>query len=365
MQGFNMGRYVPPDLEGLTTGNALHNKSRRKPGGGQTVRFEMPFAIWCATCTRPTIIGQGVRFNAEKRRVGNYYSTPIWSFTFQHAECGGEIEIRTDPKNTAYVVERGARKRETGEDEAKDGDVLVMSAEEREKLRQNAFAGLEKTIEDREQLRAAAGRLDELEGASSRFWDDPYTKNQILRKTFREERKKLEKESAATQDLKDKMSLSIDLLPATEMDSMRASLVDFGASEDSEPPNRALAKPLFPAKPSRKQNAVGGESQRSKDKARKLKSEILASKRKESLVSEIIGNTRIARDPFLDGRKALDSISATKFAGVKRKKSPLEDCHSPQPSQKQSGTSSGSGSSSAPTSAAAAGTSGLVSYDSE
>ncbi|CRK48657.1 hypothetical protein BN1723_020625, partial [Verticillium longisporum] len=96
MQGFNMGRYVPPDLEGTVSGNALHAKlppgrSAAKPGV-QTVRFEMPFAIWCSTCPKPTIIGQGVRFNAEKRRTGAYHSTPIWTFRMRHAACGGTIE---------------------------------------------------------------------------------------------------------------------------------------------------------------------------------------------------------------------------------------------------------------------------------
>ncbi|KAK2772807.1 hypothetical protein FQN53_004444, partial [Emmonsiellopsis sp. PD_33] len=75
-----MGRYIPPDLEGHTTPNTLHSKhplgSRARhlhTTGELTVRFEMPFAIWCATCA-PTsdtaLIGQGVRFNALKKRVG-------------------------------------------------------------------------------------------------------------------------------------------------------------------------------------------------------------------------------------------------------------------------------------------------------
>ncbi|PKS12877.1 hypothetical protein jhhlp_000217 [Lomentospora prolificans] len=363
MQGFNMGRYVPPDQEGLTSGNALHGKSRRKPGGGQTVRFEMPFAIWCTSCPRPTIIGQGVRFNAEKRRVGNYFSTPIWSFTFRHAECGGEIEMRTDPKNTAYVVERGARKRETAEDEARDGDTVVLSAEEREKLRQNAFAGLEKTIEDREQLSMAAERLADLEDASARAWDDPYRRNQALRKTFRQERKKLEKEGLATEALKDRMSLAIDLLPSTEMDAMRASLVDFGTSSHSEPQNKALAKPLFTQKSNTKQQpGCRNDSRQSKDWGRKLKSEMLATKRKESLVSEIIGNTRVAKgDPFIDGRKAFEASSAVRLAGVKRKKSPSEDPPPPPPSQ---GPPNASTPMSLPTGTAAS-TLALVNYDSE
>lgn len=329
MQGFNMGRYRPPEDEAPTA-------KRPRPSVPPTVRFEMPFPIWCATCPKPTIIGQGVRFNAQKRRAGNYHSTPIWRFTLKHADCGGEIEIETDPKNTAYVVTRGARKRETGEDEVKDGDMVVASGEEREALRQNAFAGLEKTIEDRERAAGAVERLDELEGDRARFWDDPYKRNQVLRKTFRRERKRLEREEGAAEDLNERLGLGIDLLPETGADALRASLVEFGTT-DGEGKNRALAKPMF-APSSGKPKPTP-----SKEKKGKLKSEILASKRKESLVSEIIGNTRVAQDPFLEGLRGAEPKAGARFAGVRRK----QDTGSEPPPDKKGGTA------------------GLVNYDSE
>ena len=317
-----MGRYRPPDDDDRPP--AKRPKPDSRP---PTVRFEMPFAIWCDTCPRPTIIGQGVRFNAMKRREGSYYSTPIWGFTFRHAECGGEIKMRTDPKNTAYVVVRGARERETGEEVVTEGDAVVMGGEEREALRQNAFAGLEKTIEDRGKAEGAVERLGELEDVSTRQWDNPYKKNQVLRRTFREERKRLEKEGKAAEELKDKMGLGIELLPAAETDGLRASLVDFGTSGDVEGTDKALAKPMFA--PSTKGATKGGTNGKtaptrsrsfsSKETKGKLKSEILASKRKESLVSEILGNTRLVQDPFLDAGRTAGSPGPTRFAGVRRK----------------------------------------------
>lgn len=57
-----------------------HNRNQ----GILTIRFELPFAIWCTSCRHPTLIAQGVRFNAEKSRVGSYHSTPILRFTFTH-----------------------------------------------------------------------------------------------------------------------------------------------------------------------------------------------------------------------------------------------------------------------------------------
>ena len=43
-------------------------------------------------------IGAGVRYNARKQKVGNYYSTPIFGFKCKCHLCDGWFEIRTDPK---------------------------------------------------------------------------------------------------------------------------------------------------------------------------------------------------------------------------------------------------------------------------
>jgi coiled-coil domain-containing protein 130 len=317
MQGFNMGRYVPPDAEGVLSGNqlikrhALGHRASKLSQGILKVRFEMPFPIWCSSCPRPTVIGQGVRFNAEKKKVGSYHSSPIWSFRFSHADCGGVIEMRTDPKNHDFDVVEGARRRDTGENIVREGDVEILTEEERERLRQNAFAGLEKTIEDRDRLASSAKRVADLEDVSARHWEDPYARNQALRKTFRAERKRLEKEAGIAEELKGRMGLEIDLLPASASDELRATLVDFGPKHDAE---SAFTKPLFPS--ALKSDGVVKRDD-AKEKGR-TKAEVLAAKRKEGLVSRIISNTRKAQDPFL----VESTGSALKFAkitGVKRK----------------------------------------------
>ena len=52
-------------------------------------------------------IGMGVRYNAEKKKIGNYYSTPIFAFRCKCHLCDGWFTIQTDPKNTRYVVTEG------------------------------------------------------------------------------------------------------------------------------------------------------------------------------------------------------------------------------------------------------------------
>ncbi|KAK1713565.1 CWC16 protein [Colletotrichum lupini] len=338
MQGFNMGRYVPPEHEGTTTGNALARKhplgARASKPGTLVVRFEMPFAIWCSTCPKPTIVGQGVRFNAEKKRVGSYFSTAVWQFRMKHADCGGWIEIHTDPKNTAYVVVSGAKKRDTGEEgrAPREGETAILTGEEREKLRGNAFASLEKTIEDRQHLAQATERIDELQDAADRAWDDPYTRNKALRATFRAGRHRREREAAAGEALKDKTSLGIELVPATEEDARRARLVEFGGVGEGvdEAGLKAFAKPLFaPSSPSPGPSASvkdGKSTTTTAGKAALLprgtpKAQVLASKRRETIVSEIVGNTRMARDPFLvETKGAAERPSAPRIPGLKRKR---------------------------------------------
>ncbi|KAK7223479.1 hypothetical protein V2G26_011482 [Clonostachys chloroleuca] len=330
MQGFNMGRYVPPELEGTKiSGNSLHRRAApgtTRPDGSQTVRFEMPFPIWCSSCPKDTIIGQGVRFNAKKVPAGKYYSTPIWSFHLRHADCGGEIVIKTDPKNTAYVVVSGARKRDLGPSDLQgEGHQPILTDQERQRLRSSAFASLEKTIADREQLIQANERIGDLLEVSSRQWDDPYAQNQRLRNAFRKGRHQRERDAAAGEELKDRMSFGYDLLPATEEDARRAALVDFdpeGGSKGIEG-SKALAKPLF-------QTTKNKEPTSSNSKTRGvLKAEKEASARKKDFVSEVMGNTRLAQDPFLNSTRAPDTKGPPRLPGVKRKR-PLESEAEPQ-----------------------------------
>lgn len=331
-----MGRYVPPELEGTVSGNALHRKhplgARASKPGALTVRFEMPFAVWCDGCPQPTLIGQGVRFNAEKRRVGAYHSTPVLAFRMRHAACGSVLEIRTDPQNTAYVVTEGGRRRAEPEPEAGPGEggLAIVTDAERDALRASAFARLERTIEDRERLVAASERIGDLRAANESTWEDPYALNRRLRREFRAERHQREADERAGEDLRDRMSLGIELVPASQEDARRAALVDFGpagAEEDDggEKASRAaLAKPLFKQEKKMSlsaatlgQKALGPDGKPRK----KLKSEIAASQMRESLVSEIVSNTRATKDPFLvyDTNPA-PTKALTRMPGLKRKR---------------------------------------------
>ncbi|EEQ88359.1 uncharacterized protein BDCG_03479 [Blastomyces dermatitidis ER-3] len=316
MQGFNMGRYVPPDQEGLTTGNKLANRhplgSRARnlhTTGELTVRFEMPFAVWCSTCkpADSVLIGQGVRFNALKKRVGNYYSTPIYSFRMKHTVCGGWIEVRTDPKNTAYVVTEGGRRRDTGELDKggyeEDGAITLRippGAVAGESAEKDAFAKLEGKVADQNRFMTEKARMEELRKKQERNWEDPYEQSRKLRRVFRAERKRRETAQGVTEALQDRMSLGIELLEESEGDRVRAGMVDFAPAGNNTVggavARRVISKPLFETKSLPATPPCRG---RGKKEKRSKKPEVIAAERKLLLQKELSGNTRAAVDPFL------------------------------------------------------------------
>lgn len=273
----------------------------------------MPFPIWCSTCPKPTIIGQGVRFNAEKKKVGTYYSSPIYSFRMRHNVCGGSIEIRTDPKNTAYVVTQGAKKRDTGDGKELEGGLPVKTEEERERLRNDAFAALEVKIDDRKQTGINKSRIEELQLATEKNWDDPYAASKTLRKAFRADRKARQKQEASSEDLKDRMSLGIDLLDETEEDRRRAGFVEFGNLEGESAILKAKSKPLFAQQTPTpltlpKQNT-------------KLKKVAETQVKRERFRKELGDNTRAVLDPFLSVDKPRAPPSSF-IPAIKSKKGP-------------------------------------------
>ncbi|KAH0614876.1 uncharacterized protein H6S33_000512 [Morchella sextelata] len=288
MQGFNMGRYVPPEHEGVISGNKLNKK---KPSGfhgnTQTVRFEMPFNIFCLHCDGH--IAQGVRFNAEKKKIGKYYSTPIFSFRMKHSVCSGWIEIQTDPKNTAYVAVEGAKK-QAAEADPGVGVIRVKDPEEISRL-EDPFAKAEKKVVDKTEAKQGAERIAELQGLSDRQWQDPYEYSRKMRKIFRAERKELQEKSAATEAIRERAGLAIELLDEIPEDAQKAKLIEFGP-DYSQKIDQAHSKPLFPVPEPVKR--ILGQSSTGKTKA-----QTAADTTRERLQTQLRQNTRARVDPFL------------------------------------------------------------------
>ena len=233
----------------------------------------------------------------------------------KHVACGGWIEIRTDPKNTAYVVTEGAKKRDTGEDKGQEGEIRITTEEERARLEGDAFAKLEGKVEDKQRTVCDKTRIEELYNTKERDWDDPGEANRRLRKAFRVGRKEREKSGKLTEALKDRMSLGIDLLEETEEDRKRAGFVEFGEFGGEGAILKAKSRPLFADTRTLEKSLA--------KKIKTPKAALEAEKKRESLRKELADNTRAVLDPFL----SMDKSSVQARGGVSsiKRKRKVED----------------------------------------
>ncbi|WRT69623.1 uncharacterized protein IL334_006612 [Kwoniella shivajii] len=220
MQGLN--RYIPPDYDPKKNStlnshqgkkHALGVRAKDIDKGILVVRFELPFNIWCGTCNAH--IGAGVRYNARKQKVGKYYSTPIYGFKCKCHLCDGWFEIRTDPKNAAYEVYEGARKKDEDWNPEENGGFAVHDTEapSASEPPSDPFAGVEKTIDQQKWASKGTSRLTELTRSSDRINGDPYVISSALRRKFREEKKVALDKQIKDENIKERFGLhdSIDL----------------------------------------------------------------------------------------------------------------------------------------------------------
>ena len=185
----------------------------------------MPFNVWCLGCERH--IARGVRFNAEKKQIAKYHSTPIYSFRMKCPSCSQWIEIHTDPKNAEYQVMAGARKKvEEWQPEA--GEVLVTIApEEAERQAKNPFARLEHEVLDQKRAEAVKPHLSALKEAKDAAYKDDWQTSQRLRSRFRSEKAAHQEAVAVADDIRKRGGFDLKLLPEREEDIKAAKEVDF------------------------------------------------------------------------------------------------------------------------------------------
>ncbi|KAI8322517.1 hypothetical protein GQ54DRAFT_145832 [Martensiomyces pterosporus] len=192
-------KYYPPDwdpskgsVNAFVGQHPLRNRARKLNEGILIIRFELPFSIWCGGCD--SLLATGLRFNAEKKKIGNYYSTPIWSFRMKCRSCGHWFEIHTNPKESTYDVVRGARKKvEPGDLDDVDGsggdddlaDDIIDLASKHDGGRVGGLKRLEVVQYRKRKAEEAASRLSELQGLSDRQWKNPDASNASMRKVFR------------------------------------------------------------------------------------------------------------------------------------------------------------------------------------
>uniref|UniRef100_A0A3B0N6B5 CWC16 protein n=1 Tax=Theileria annulata TaxID=5874 RepID=A0A3B0N6B5_THEAN len=206
--------YFPPDQEDAGKRFKKRRVGNRRDGGderrGPIIRFEMPFKVICLDCG--AYIAKGVRFDAEKKCVGKYYTTDIYAFKMACFKCFRPIVIQTDPEHTDYICKEGVRKKIELRDESRD-DVITVGKDN--EMRDNALYILEKRAEETQSIigkevgkevsQDVRGETNEiiddrkqieyLEDLSESRSKDSYLANCALRRKFRTQKKLMEKET--------------------------------------------------------------------------------------------------------------------------------------------------------------------------
>ncbi|CAG0881647.1 unnamed protein product [Darwinula stevensoni] len=234
-----VNKWYPPDwrpeLGGLNKyhgTHALRERARKLHEGILIIRFEMPYNIWCDGCGNH--IGMGVRYNAEKKKIGMYYTTPLWQFRMKCHLCDNHFEIKTDPANLDYVVVSGARRQERRWDAKQNEQVVPEDRATSNKLASDAMFHLEHGSEDASKAKAVAPALKKLEARQDSKWKDDYLANRALRDKFRKRKKEAGEEKRLDEALLKKSSLDIHLLPESQEDSRLASLLQYATVQTSE-----------------------------------------------------------------------------------------------------------------------------------
>nr|PIM00641.1 nuclear protein-like family protein [Toxoplasma gondii COUG] len=170
----------------------LGDRAKKLGEGILVIRFEMPFKVWCIECG--CVIDKGVRFNAEKKCIGTYFSTKILEFAFACPKCKAPVAITTDPKNAEYVCSRGVRRKVEAFDAADAETLSLPGVEEREKMHLNPMLKLEARGAGQHADQAEMEQVieDLIDLSESRSADD-YAANAALRERFRLRRAREEK----------------------------------------------------------------------------------------------------------------------------------------------------------------------------
>lgn len=248
-------KYYPPDFNPAAGGlnkflgtHPLRERAKKIHLGILIIRFEMPYNIWCDGCKNH--IGMGVRYNAEKTKVGMYYSTPVYQFKMKCHLCDNYIVIKTDPGNLDYEIVEGARRQENRWDPTENGQIVADTKETQRRLFDDPMYKLEHVASDSKKGDDSKPALFKLYERNHYTWDDDYTANSKLRADFRTKKKELKLEADKDNALLLKSSLDIELLPETDQDARLAAMMKLQSERivnEKDRKNEVINRPALPA----------------------------------------------------------------------------------------------------------------------
>jgi coiled-coil domain-containing protein 130 len=205
------------------------------------IRFEMPFKVQCLRCQ--TYIGQGTRYDADKKKVDKYFSTPIYEFMMRcqcitdpdksadgKIYCNQRFVIRTDPKNGDYQLVEGLRRKVETWSNEDAGTLELPDPETRRQMDSDPMLKTEKTIRNKQRERNDKERLADLLDLRDER-EDAYALNCMLRRSNRERRKQEQAEAEAAAR-RGPDNFALPMLAADAGDTAEAKSVNFRTDHD-------------------------------------------------------------------------------------------------------------------------------------
>ena len=213
--------------------------------GQFSVRMMLPFTVRCNKCGEYNYSGRKYNTRKETAAGEDYLGIAIQRFYFKCTNCGGEFSIKTDPKNSTYVVEYGATRNSYVE--------LNERQLELEEKRQQEEAGAIDTIKAleirTEELRKEMDIYDSLDMVLAQtrksMNTDPEEAIMIIRQRELMKKKKEEEEAEAEQRKRDQ----------EELTEYRAKKREYEKEEEDNAFSNAFSKKRDVTKPSSSETA--------------------------------------------------------------------------------------------------------------
>merc|ERR1719323_931400 len=191
----------------------------------------MPYNIWCDGCKKH--IGMGVRYNAEKTKLGMYYTTPIYQFRMKCHLCPNKIVIKTEPGNMDYIITEGARRVEQRWDPSQNGQIVPDDKSVGRRIADDAMFKLEHERKDKDKSSDSAPRINELSQIQDRVKDD-WLANKMLRDQFRARKKERKAQVEKDKLITGKCGLELELVEEEDEDVRMARLLNVQSKTDAD-----------------------------------------------------------------------------------------------------------------------------------
>eukprot|EP00190_Bangiopsis_sp_CCMP1999_P007699 CAMPEP_0198725476 /NCGR_PEP_ID=MMETSP1475-20131203/2781_1 /TAXON_ID= ORGANISM="Unidentified sp., Strain CCMP1999" /NCGR_SAMPLE_ID=MMETSP1475 /ASSEMBLY_ACC=CAM_ASM_001111 /LENGTH=239 /DNA_ID=CAMNT_0044487263 /DNA_START=1 /DNA_END=720 /DNA_ORIENTATION=+ len=156
-----------------------------------------------------------------------YHSTPIFNFRMKCHLCDNYMEVQTDPQGRDYVVVQGGRRKveEWSAADAMTIDLTNVGTVEGAAGGADPFASLEKEVVQRKEAEEGKQRLKSLMTDRDERFKDDYASSQLLRKRFREEKKRIAERQAADDEFRRRHNLAIPVSTPSVQDIRDARAV--------------------------------------------------------------------------------------------------------------------------------------------